>query len=268
MRYFRLLAFVLVILSAVWSTACASTPAPPTAAPVATSAPVPTNETAPTNAPAPTTASAPTALAPTATQAVSNNDSALPASLGAAEGKVYAFQVLPEQTTVEYAVDEVLFGNKQITRGKTSTVEGDFKLGVKDGKPYFEFSRFRVDLRTLKSDNGMRDRAIRFQWLESDKYPYADFVVKEIQQFPSDAQAGQEVKFQVTGDLTVREITKPATFDVTVKLDGDTLVGTGTTQVFMKDYGFSPPEILGRFTVSDPATITITGVAKYLPENS
>lgn len=244
---------------------------PPTIAPSATSAGqvAPTNVPAPTDAPAPTSAPAsqPTAASTNPPSSI-NNAGGLPQTVVDGEGKFFTFQVVPDQTTVEYAVDEILFGNKRITRGKTNAVEGDFKLGVKDGKPFFDFSQLRVDLRTLKSDNGMRDAAIQRQWLESAKYPFAEFVVTEIQEFPAEANAGQEVKFKVTGDMTIREITKPVTFDVSVKLEGDTLTGTGVTQIFMKDYGFSPPEILGRFIVSDPATITITGVAKYMGAGS
>ena len=271
---------IVVLMLALFVAACANaTPAPtgapaPTQAPAPTNAPAPTQAAAPTNAPAPTQAAAPTdAPAPTQaatepTQASSGSSSGLPKTIAEAEGKEYAFQVIPAETTVEYAVDEILFGNKQITRGQTNAVEGDFKLGFQNGKPVLQMTRMRVDLRTLKSDSGARDNMIRRQWLESNKYPYADFVVTEIKAFPDDVTPGQEAKFQVTGDMTIREITKPVTFDVTVKLDGDKLVGTGVTKIFMKDYGFDPPEILGRFTVSDPATITITGVAQFVPAGS
>jgi polyisoprenoid-binding protein YceI len=237
---------------AIFAAACASTPtSAPTQAELATLAPP-----QPTTAPAPTDAPA------------SEPGSGMPATLADAEGKTYAFQVVPAETTVEYAVNEILFGNPQITRGKTSTVEGDFKLGFKDGKPVVDVNKLRVDLRTLKSDNGIRDAAIQRQWLESAKYPYADFVVTDIKNFPAAVTAGQEAKFQVTGNMTIREITKPITFDVTIKLDRDKLVGTGTAQIYMKDFGFDPPQMLGRFIVSDPATITITGVAQYTPEGS
>ncbi|MBI4672158.1 MAG: YceI family protein [Chloroflexi bacterium] len=74
----------------------------------------------------------------------------------------------------------------------------------------------------------------------SNKYPFAEFVANEIVEFPATASAGQEVKVQVRGDMTIRGITKPVTFDVTVKQDGDTLVGVGTTQIYMKDFGFDP----------------------------
>jgi polyisoprenoid-binding protein YceI len=266
-------ALVIFLAIAVFAVGCA-TPAEPTAVPAtavpATAVPAPTNPPAPTIAPTavPEPTTPPTAVPEPTTAPQSSNDGGLPETVAAGEGNIYSFQVVPDETTAEYAVDEVLFGNKQITRGRTNAVEGDFKLGVKDGKPFFDFSQLRVDLRTLKSDNSMRDIAIQQQYLESARFPYADFVVTSIEEFPAEASAGQEVSFKVTGDMTIREITKPITFEVTVKLDGDTLTGTGVTQIFMKDFGFSPPDILGRFTVSDPATITVTGVAKFMPEQS
>ncbi|HZQ11053.1 MAG TPA: YceI family protein [Anaerolineae bacterium] len=241
-----------------------------TLAPTAATQPT-TQTTAPTAAP--TTAAASTTAPQTAApiEAASTSDASnpsngpLPQSLkDIPDGQVYTFVVDPSQTTVEYAVNEVLFGNKQITRGSTNSVQGQFQVSLQNGKPTINMSQLQVDLRTLKSDNGMRDEAIRRQWLESNKYPMAVFVAKEVQGFPTDAVQGQSYSFKVIGDMTIRNITKPVTFDITVSVNGTTLTGEGTTQIYMKDFGFDPPEILGRFTVSDPATITIKGVANYV----
>ncbi len=257
---------ILFAVVALFVVACGATP------PAAVNAPVAPQATAPAQAPAagPTTAQLP-AIAPAATsptQAPTQNSasaSVLPQSLKeAAPVTVYTFQVDPAQTTVGYAVNEVLFGNKQITRGQTSTVDGQFQLGVKDGQPYISMSKLQVDLRTLKSDNRMRDMAIQRQWLESSKYPMAVFVAKSVEGLPADAVQGQPYTFKVSGDMTIRDITKPVTFDVTVTVKGTTITGEATTQIYMKDYGFNPPEILGRFTVTDPATITIKGVANLV----
>lgn len=195
----------------------------------------------------------------------SDSATSLPQSLAdAPEGQVYTFQVDPSQTTVEYAVDEVLFGNSVITKGSTSDVDGQFTLTIKDGQPQFELSNLTVNLQSLTSDNSMRDQLIQRQWLESATYPTATFVATSVENLPRDAVAGEPYTFKVTGDMTIRDITKQVTFDVTVTLNGDSLSGTGTTQIYMRDFGFEPPEILGRFTVSDPATITLTGVANLV----
>ena len=42
------------------------------------------------------------------------------------------------------------------------------------------------------------------------------------------------------------------------------MTGEGTAQIFMKDFGFDAPEILGRFTVTDGVTLTVKGVAKLV----
>lgn len=211
----------------------------------------------------------PTAQAePTDQPTSAPSSGSLPGTKQDAEGKLFSFQVVPADTQVSYTVDEVLFGQARKTTGVTNKVEGDFRLGLKEGMPYFDLSKLRVDLRTLKSDNGMRDAAIRARWLESDRYPYADFVAKEIKQFPGDADQGKEVKFQVSGDMTIREITNPVTFDVTVTYENGILTGEGTTTLLMKDYGFDPPEILGRFTVSDGVVITVKGSAKLVEATS
>ncbi len=243
---------VLAMTIALFIVACASEPA---------ASPVTIATSVPTSAPASSQNSAPNQNS----NAQNSDASALPQTLAdAKEGVTYTFRVDPSQTTVEYAVDEVLFGNKQITRGSTSDVDGEFTLTVKNGQPQFSMSNLTVNLQSLKSDNNMRDQMIQRQWLESSKYPTAKFAATSVENIPSDAVAGKAYTFKVTGDMTIRDITKQATFDVTVTLNGDTLKGEGTTQIFMKDFGFEPPEILGRFTVSDPATITIKGIANLV----
>ncbi|MBI4672157.1 MAG: hypothetical protein HY741_10885 [Chloroflexi bacterium] len=118
--------FVLCTLVVIFAAGCsATTPGapPPTNALAPTNAPVAANPAQPTNA-----ANAPTdAPAATSAPAANADSGGLPPNVAAGEGRVYTFQVLPEQTTVEYAVNEILFNNQQTTRGKTNAVQGEFK---------------------------------------------------------------------------------------------------------------------------------------------
>ncbi len=70
------------------------------------------------------------------------------------------------------------------------------------------------------------------------------------------------VTFKWVGDLTIRKITQPATFDVTATLNGDTLSGTATAVVFAKDFGFDAPNVANILKVEDGFTIVIDFVAK------
>lgn len=175
------------------------------------------------------------------------------------------FVVAPEQSRAEYAVEEEFLGAPVpfvTTVGSTDAIEGEIELTITDGVVQIGDNRFVVDLRTLQSDEARRDNRLRTEWLESDRYPQAEFVATEIVGMPADAALGEEVSFQVSGDLTIRDIAQPVTWDVTAAIDGDTLSGVATTLIYMRDFGFAPPDIAGMLRVTDGVTVTVVFVAK------
>jgi polyisoprenoid-binding protein YceI len=171
---------------------------------------------------------------------------------------------VPAESQVEYAVQELFFGRPaaQTTTGSTKSVEGQFTAELRVGKLTLQSNQFKVDLRTLQSDNQVRDQAIRSNWLESNKYPYAEFTSTNIQGLPPELKEGVTIPFKIDGNMTIRGITKPLTFSASATLNGDTLTGTGTTLLYMKDFGFAAPDLAGRLTVTDGVTLTIKGTAK------
>jgi polyisoprenoid-binding protein YceI len=206
----------------------------------------------------PTAAPAAPAAQPTAAPAA-----AAPAQGAAPIAGARTFRIVPDQTEASYEVQEQ-FLNRDLPNmavGKTNTVEGEFQFSL-DGKPTGQVTKFTVDLRTLTSDESRRDNRIRRQWLESEKYPTAEFVSTEAQNLPASYAEGQEVSFKLVGNLTIREITRPVTFDVIGKLMGDTVTGTASTQILMKDFGFDPPSVAGMLTVKDGVTIRVNFTAK------
>ena len=98
---------------------------------------------------------------------------------------------------------------------------------------------------------------IQRQFLESNIFPLAEFVVTTIEKFPLEAQEGQVINFTLVGDMTIREITQPFTFQVEAILEDGILTGTAVGSLTMTDFGFDPPSIAGILTVSDPAIITL-----------
>ena len=96
---------------------------------------------------------------------------------------------------------------------------------------------------------------------KSSRFPIARFVPTNIEGLPDSYSAGQELTFKVTGDLTVKETTRPVTFDVTARIEGDTLVGTATTTILMSEYGVGPITLAGILGTEDEVKITLTFVA-------
>jgi polyisoprenoid-binding protein YceI len=223
-----------------------------------------TTSQAPTAAPAAAPASAPAATAQpgsgTVQPAESGAATAQPAAMPAG---ARTFKIVPEQTEASYEVQEQ-FLNRDLPNmavGKTNAVEGEFQFSA-DGKPTGQVTKITVDLRTLTSSDRRRDNRIRGRWLESDKYPFAEFTSTEAQNLPESYSEGQDVSFKLAGNMTIREVTKPVTFDVTGRLQGDTVTGTATTEVLMKDFGFDPPSVAGMLTVRDGVKITVNFTAK------
>jgi len=52
------------------------------------------------------------------------------------------------------------------------------------------------------------------------------------------------------------------TFTTTAVLNGDTISGTATTLIYMRDFGFEPPNVMGILAVTDGVTVTLRFVMK------
>ena len=129
-----------------------------------------------------------------------------------------------------------------------------FNLGERIGT-------WAIDISAFASDSGQRDNFIRRNNLESAKFPLARFKPTAITGLPSTYKEGDELKFKMTGDMTVRETTIPVTFDVAVKLAGGKLTGTATADVKMTDFKFNPPDIAGTLKADNEVKLKLEFVA-------
>ncbi|MEZ4863547.1 MAG: YceI family protein [Caldilineaceae bacterium] len=215
-------------------------------------------------APAPQTVAEAT-TAPAATAALAT------ASAPVAEG-ARRFVVVPEESKASYIVHEEFFAGalakygieagKQEVVGSTQEVAGELELKVDDPANALVSGRFTVNLPSLATTRSLRDGWIRDNALQSNKYPIAEFVATAIENAPASYTDGEEVTFQLLGDLTVRDRTQPATFDVTATLTGDTIKGVATTAMQITDFGFDPPSFANTLTVANDLTIQIELTAK------
>jgi polyisoprenoid-binding protein YceI len=98
--------------------------------------------------------------------------------------------------------------------------------------------------------------------VQQQHIPLATFVPMEVTGLPTTYTDGEQINFQITGDLTVREVTQPATFDVTLQLNGDTITGEARSTILMSDYGVGPISIGGILNTEDEVGVTFTIVAR------
>jgi polyisoprenoid-binding protein YceI len=178
-------------------------------------------------------------------------------------GQVRTFQIDPSRSKVSYEVGETLFreGNRyNLAIGTTNAVNGEITLDYATPSNS-QVGTLTVDISSFKSDSDRRDSRIREEWLESARFPTVTFVPTGLSGLTDTVAEGQPVTFQVTGDTTIRDTTRPMTFDVTATLQGDELSGTAQTQFKMTDFGFQPPDIMGMLKAEDDVTIKIEFVA-------
>jgi polyisoprenoid-binding protein YceI len=189
----------------------------------------------------------------------------------AAEG-VRTFVIDTDQSSASYIVDEEFLPDmlpkyginvgRQDTVGVTPAVNGQLELNLDNLASALGENRFHADLSLLESDQALRDQWIRENGPQFGEYPDAVFVATAIESAPSSYTEGEEVSFRLLGDLTIREITQPATFEVTAKLDGATLSGFAIASLRMSDFDIEPPNFANTLTVQDEFTVRVDFVAQ------
>jgi polyisoprenoid-binding protein YceI len=235
---------MLVFVTLIFLLAACSSGATPTAMQVS-----PTDAPVMTEAPAATEVAAVTE-APAVTQ---------PAAAGAT-----VYKLVPGESVLQYEVGETFLNQGNVFNlavGRTSQVAGEVTLDPA-APQNSALGTFTADISQFASDSDRRDNAIRGRYLESSKYPTVTFKPTTVEGLPQTYQEGQEITFKVSGDLTIRDVTKPVSFDVTANLSGGALSGQAVTTILMSDFGFGPISIAGILNTEDQAKITLTFVAR------
>ncbi len=181
----------------------------------------------------------------------------------AAGSDLRTYVIVPERSKVSYTVGEVFFNENNrfnLAVGITQQVSGEVYLDFAAPQKS-SIGVITVDISTFKSDSSRRDNAIRTRWLESQRYPKAVFTPKSVTGIPAAYQDGSQLELQVSGDLTVREVSQPVTFMVKAKLVGEELTGSANTEILMSSFGFSAPDIAGMLKAEDKVVIDFEFVA-------
>lgn len=141
------------------------------------------------------------------------------------------FRIVSAESEARFSVYETFPEGTAI--GRTDQIAGDIIVDFNDPSNS-QLGTIRINLRTLQTDEPDRDRSIRCCVLLTARpeYEFADFVPTSLSELPSQVELGQPIAFQVTGDLTLRGVTRSVTFDVNLTInDADTLQGFATTTV-------------------------------------
>jgi len=203
---------------------------------------------------------APTRLAPTPTS--------LPTALTGVNNPSGIMTVeIQNETVARYLVREQLarldFPNDAV--GETSDVVG-LIIFSPDGEINSAASKITVHLGTLKSDKDRRDRFLRTRSLESDVFPTAEFVVKELPGLEWPLPKEGEASFQIIGDMTVHGFTRPITWEATAQFSEDSFSGVAKTSFTFDEFDINVPKVRIVLSVEETMRFELDFLASITPE--
>jgi polyisoprenoid-binding protein YceI len=224
----------------------------------ATSQPVTT--AASTSAAGGTTAAAKPTTGSTAASGAATTEAATPASTAASSGPA-VYQIVPERSQVSFTISEELNGQPNTVVGTTTLVAGQLALNPQD-LTQTQVGVIKVDARGLTTDSNRRNGAIRNFILNTNQYEYITFTPKAVTGLTGAALVGKPFTFQITGDLTIRDVIRSVTFDVTAQGAAlDQITGTAKTTINRSDYSLTIPSVPNVANVGERVTLQIDFVA-------
>ena len=164
-----------------------------------------------------------------------------------------------------YRAQEVLVGrgaNEAV--GRTSNVSGAIQVEA-DGAIAADQSRIIVDLTSLQSDSSTRDNYIKRNTLQVSEFPNAVFVVTSAPGLPVPLPTSGTAAFELMGDLTVRGVTRPTTWQATATFAERDVTGSATTTVLMTDFGMTPPRVGSVVSIEDSVKLELDVRATVAP---
>jgi polyisoprenoid-binding protein YceI len=199
---------------------------------------------------------------PTFTPSLTYTPSVTPTITPTAQPNQVLFRIVPEESQARFIVDELkpfIIG----LVGSTDQVAGDFIVDF-DHPPNSRVGTIRINVRTLRTDDPSRNESIRCCILLSERpeYEFSDFIPTAIQGLPDTVSIGDTVHFQITGDLSLRGITRSLTFDTTLMLVSETeITGLATTTIQRANYDLLEGGLI-EHGVSEAVTLEIEFVAR------
>ena len=163
--------------------------------------------------------------------------------------------------TIDPAHTDVLFSAKHMmvttVRGKFHDVDGTLFLDETD--PTASSADIRISAESLGTGAAARDAHLRSaDFFDVEKYPFITFRSTQVEHVRGD-------DYRITGDLTIRETTRPVTFDATflgfyTGMNGGRRAGlSARTKINRKDWdlGWNVALEAGGWLVGEDVTIDI-----------
>ncbi len=153
------------------------------------------------------------------------------------------FTINPELSEARFIIGEILANQPNTVIGANNLVQGGGVFNFLEPE-LSTLDEFLIDASGFETDANLRNRAIRQFILQSSQYPIISFQPTGISGIPNEISIGELVAFEVSGLLTIREISQEVTFagEATMVAE-DRVEGLATATVLRSDFELSIPSV-------------------------
>jgi polyisoprenoid-binding protein YceI len=162
------------------------------------------------------------------------------------------FVVAPTGNEGRYRVREMLFGHDfpNDAIGKTTDITGGMTVDPTSGKIVGDGSQITINVASMKSDQPRRDKVLRTQAMETDKFPTVVLVPKSFVGLTA-KPGSAPMTFDFISDMTVHGTTRSIKWSVTAHSEGDDIFGTANTAFTFDDFNVTKPHTAMALSVED-----------------
>jgi polyisoprenoid-binding protein YceI len=181
-------------------------------------------------------------------------------------------------TKARYRVGEKLVG-LNVTNdavGSTEAVTGAIVLKA-DGSIDSTQSKIVVDMKSLSSDQTMRDMFLQMSVLQTSKFPTLEFVPTKAVGLPNPLPVGTKmpnstivlptpVGFQLTGNMTLHGVTKEVTWSIVATMGPEAIAGRGTAKITFAAFNMTKPVVPVLASAEDDISLELEFRAKRVAQ--
>ncbi len=176
----------------------------------------------------------------------------------AAQASTFRFVLAPTGNAARYRIRERLVGHDlpNDAIGETKNMTGAIAINS-SGKVIREASKFVVDAGTFVSDKDRRDGFVRGRLLDAEQYPSIVLVPTDVRGVSLPLPTSGTRPIEMTGDLTVRGVTRPTTWTGTAQFQDGRVTGSATTAFTFDDIQMEQPRVPVLLSVADTIRLEI-----------
>lgn len=175
-------------------------------------------------------------------------------------GEVVIYQINQDGSEARFNIFEELRGAPKDVIGTTNQIAGQVAVNLNDLSAA-QVGEILINARALTTDDSRRNQAIRNRILFTDQYEFIRFQPTQISGLSGSAAPGQTFTFQISGDLTIKDVTRPIVFDVTAQVESaERISGLAKATISRADFNLIVPSVPFVANVGDNILLEISFV--------